>query len=121
MKYSPNLASKSLRWLGLHCKDVDQKIYEKAKIPFSPADTRKASSSRLLPWETALFGKLMCFFFSASMLSYAGLNPEIRFQLEHLIQTQAKYEIEALSAFSPGALVEKFLPNKLLAGDWICL
>jgi meiotic recombination protein SPO11 len=46
-------------------------------------------------------------------------NPEWVKELELMLETGEKAEIQALSSFGFQFLTEKFLPKKLLEGDWI--
>ena len=46
-------------------------------------------------------------------------NPEWVAELELMLETKEKAEIQALSAFGFQFVTEVYLPRKLQAGDWI--
>jgi meiotic recombination protein SPO11 len=57
--------------------------------------------------------------FAARLLSLAHAHTPPAQELQTMVETKEKAEIQALSSFDFQYLTQVFLPQKLAAGDWI--
>jgi meiotic recombination protein SPO11 len=94
------LACPDVRWLGLRPSDLDRyDVPASARLPFAKGDAKKARE----------------------LLEHPAVKADARWikEVQRMIDTETKAEIQALSAHGLRYLTEEFLPRKLAAGDWI--
>lgn len=97
---SSNLTTKDVKWLGVRPSDLDRfNIPEQCRLPMSEKDIQHCKS--LLKEEWLL------------------TKPEWKKEVEIMLATKVKAEIQALSSFGFQYLTEVYLPLKLQMGDWI--
>lgn len=97
---SANLTTPDIKWLGVRPSDLDKYgIPEQCRLPMSDHDIK--TGKELLEEE------------------FIRKNAEWYNELELMVQTKEKAEIQALSSFGFQYLTEEFLPRKLQQGDWI--
>ena len=95
-----HLTCPALRWLGIIPHDVDElNIPENVLIPLSEGDKKKARDILKRP--------------------YIERRPELREQLEILLEKGKKAEIECLDSVSQTFMSGIYLPHKLRDGGWI--
>ena len=97
---SDSLTTSGIKWLGVGPSDLKKyKIPEQCLLPMTPAEI--ATGEKLLQED------------------FVRKNPKWVKELELMLKTKQKAEIQALSAFGFQYLTRVFLPQKLQAGDWI--
>mmetsp|Transcript_13616 Transcript_13616/g.42143 ORF Transcript_13616/g.42143 Transcript_13616/m.42143 type:complete len:108 (+) Transcript_13616:75-398(+) len=97
---SASLTTPDIKWLGLRPSDLDAySLPEQCRLPMTPKDIEMGK--QLLKEEFVL------------------KNPAWVRELERMLQTKQKAEIQALSAFGFQFVTKVYLPRKLRQGDWI--
>eukprot|EP00053_Salpingoeca_punica_P009930 m.89348 g.89348 ORF g.89348 m.89348 type:complete len:416 (+) comp15222_c0_seq1:51-1298(+) len=97
---SSSLATSDIKWLGVRPSDLKKyKIPDQCRLPMTEDDI--LVGERLLKEE------------------FIMKNPEWVKELELMLRTKEKAEIQALSNFGFQYLTEQYLPQKIAAGDWI--
>lgn len=97
---SSNLTTPDIKWLGVRPSDLDKyKIPEQCRLPMTEGDIKTGKD--LLEED------------------FIKKNPEWYRELELMVKTKEKAEIQALSSFGFQYLSEVYLPLKLQEGDWI--
>jgi meiotic recombination protein SPO11 len=97
---SASLTTSNIKWLGVRPSDLRKyNIPEQCLLPMSAADI--AMGEKLLQED------------------FVQKNPLWCKELEMMLKTKQKAEIQALSSFGFQYLSQVFLPQKLAAGDWI--
>lgn len=97
---SSNLTTPDVKWLGVRPSDLDRfSIPEQCRLPMSEKDIQHCKSLLKEEW----------------LLS----KPEWKKEVEIMLATKVKAEIQALSSFGFQYLTEVYLPLKLQTGDWI--
>ena len=97
---SSHLTTSDIKWLGVRPSDLNRyNIPEQCRLPMTPADKKMGEELLLEP--------------------FVQKHPEWVKELELMLETGEKAEIQALSSFGFQYLTEQFLPRKLLEGDWI--
>jgi len=96
---SLNLTTPDIKWLGIRPSDLDKyNIPEQCRLDMTASDIK--------------MGK--------DMLNEAYMeDPRWRGELEAMVRTKKKAEIQALSAFGFQYLTRNYLPEKIAAGDWL--
>ena len=97
---SSNLTTPDIKWLGVRPSDLNRyQIPEQCRLPMTDGDIKTGKD--LLQEE------------------FIKKNPEWYAELELMVKTKEKAEIQALSSFGFQYLSEVYLPLKLQEGDWI--
>lgn len=97
---SSNLTTPDIKWLGVRPSDLDRfNIPEQCRLPMTEEDIK--TGRRLLEED------------------FIKANPEWVAELELMLKTRTKAEIQALSSFGFQYLSHVYLPLKLQEGDWI--
>ena len=97
---SASLTTPDIKWLGLRPSDLDAyNLPEQCRLPMTPKDIEMGK--QLLTEE------------------FVQKNPAWVRELERMLQTKQKAEIQALSAFGFQFVTKVYLPRKLRQGDWI--
>jgi meiotic recombination protein SPO11 len=97
---SMNLTTPDIKWLGVRPSDLDRfNIPEQCRLPMTAEDIK--TGERLLKEDWVLS------------------NPEWVKELEIMLKSKEKAEIQALSSFGFQYLSHTYLPMKLQEGDWI--
>jgi meiotic recombination protein SPO11 len=97
---SNNLTTPDIKWLGIRPSDLDKyKLPQQCRLPLTEHD--KKTGNELLKED------------------FINKNPQWKKELELMMKTGEKAEIQALSSFGFQYITEQFLPRKLLEGDWI--
>ncbi|XP_030839171.1 meiotic recombination protein SPO11-like [Strongylocentrotus purpuratus] len=97
---SHSLTVPSIRWLGVLPSDVKGlRIPEKALVPLSPSDLKKASHLMRRPFYKEL--------------------PQWMSELQEMLHSGYKAEIQSLTAISETFLTDVYLPTKLRCGGWL--
>jgi meiotic recombination protein SPO11 len=97
---SSNLTTKDIKWLGVRPSDLDKyKLPEQCRLKMTDNDIK--------------LGKELL------NEAFVQKNPEWVKELNIMLQTKEKAEIQALSSFGFQYLSEVYLPQKLKEGDWI--
>ena len=97
---SANLTTPDIKWLGVRPTDLDKyKIPEQCRLPMTESDIKVGKE--LMKEE------------------FVRKNPRWMKELQKMLKTKKKAEIQALSNFGFQFLTETFLPEKLKKGDWI--
>ena len=101
MSYDSNhLTTSDIKWLGVRPSDLDRyNIPNQCRLPLTLAD-RKAGDDLLKE-------------------AFVQKNPEWVAEIEMMLRTGVKAEIQALSSYGFQYLTEQYIPRKLLEGDWI--
>jgi len=95
-----SLTTPDIKWLGLRPSDLDAyNLPEQCRLPMTPADMEMGR--KLLTEEFVLKNKAWCR------------------ELERMLATKQKAEIQALSSFGFQFVSKVYLPRKLRQGDWI--
>ncbi|XP_052258155.1 meiotic recombination protein SPO11-like isoform X2 [Dreissena polymorpha] len=94
------MAVPSLKWLGLLPSDIESiGIPKKALIPLTKADQDKGAELLYRP--------------------YMQHYPAWKLQVEYLLRTDKKAEIQSLDSIGPSFLSEVYLPSKMRCCGWI--
>ncbi|CAK0781029.1 DNA topoisomerase 6 subunit A [Coccomyxa viridis] len=97
---SSNLTTPDIKWLGVRPSDLDRfNIPQQCRLPMTDEDIK--TGKRLLEED------------------FIRANPEWVKELEIMISSKVKAEIQALSSFGFQYLSQVYLPLKLQEGDWI--
>lgn len=97
---SSNLTTPDIKWLGVRPSDLNRfNIPQQCRLPMTDDDIKMGK-------------KLM-------EEDFIKANPEWVKELEIMVQTKVKAEIQALSSFGFQYLSQVYLPLKLQEGDWI--
>ncbi|GIL53312.1 hypothetical protein Vafri_8945 [Volvox africanus] len=97
---SSNLTTPDIKWLGVRPSDLDRfSIPEQCRLPMTEEDIK--TGRRLLEED------------------FIRANPEWVKELELMLASKVKAEIQALSSFGFQYLTQVYLPLKLQEGDWI--
>jgi len=97
---SASLTTPDIKWLGLRPSDLDKfDLPEQCRLDMTENDIR--TGKELMKEEFIL------------------KNPEWVKELEIMVKTKKKAEIQALSSFGFQYITEVYLPQKLKEGDWI--
>uniref|UniRef100_A0A7S0V3E1 DNA topoisomerase 6 subunit A n=1 Tax=Polytomella parva TaxID=51329 RepID=A0A7S0V3E1_9CHLO len=97
---SSNLTTPDIKWLGVRPSDLDIfNIPAQCRLPMSEEDIR--TGKKLLEED------------------FIRANPEWVAEMELMLKTKEKAEIQALSSFGFQYLSQVYLPRKLLEGGWI--
>jgi meiotic recombination protein SPO11 len=95
-----NLTVSSMRWIGVLPSDLEKlSIDQEAQIPLTDHDRRKISHLLERP--------------------YVKAHSSIQQELQLMLRTGHKAEMQALSVISTGFLTDVFLPIKIKHGKWI--
>lgn len=97
---SSNLTTPDIKWLGVRPSDLDRlNIPQQCRLEMSDEDIK--TGRKLLEED------------------FVKANPEWVAELELMLKTKEKAEIQALSSFGFQYLSHVYLPMKLQEGDWI--
>lgn len=97
---SASLTTPNIQWLGLRPSDLNKyKLPDQCRLDMTPTDIK--------------MGKELL------KESFITKNPKWAKELEIMINTKQKAEIQALSSFGFQYITEEYLPRKLKEGDWI--
>jgi len=97
---SSNLTTSDIKWLGVRPSDLDRyNLPEQCRLPISAHDRKTGEELLNEP--------------------FILKNPAWVEEIELMLRTGEKAEIQALSSYGFQYLTEQFLPRKLLEGDWI--
>ena len=97
---SASLTTPDIKWLGVRPSDLDKyNIPEQCRLPMRDSDIKTGKD----------------------MLDedYIKKNPAWHRELELMLKSKEKAEIQALSTFGFQFLTQEYLPRKLREGDWI--
>ncbi|MEW5297750.1 MAG: hypothetical protein WDW36_000934 [Sanguina aurantia] len=97
---SGNLTTPDIKWLGVRPSDLDRfEIPQQCRLPMNEEDIKMGK--RLLEED------------------FVKSNPDWVAELELMLKSKEKAEIQALSSFGFQYLSQVYLPLKLQEGDWI--
>jgi meiotic recombination protein SPO11 len=97
---SKSLATPNIRWLGLRPSDLDRyNLPEQCRLDMTENDIK--TGKELLQED------------------FIQKNPKWMKELELMVKSKKKAEIQALSSFGFQYITEEYLPRKLKEGDWI--
>jgi len=97
---SSHLTTPDIKWLGVRPSDLDRyNLPQQCRLPMTEADKKMGQELLKEP--------------------FIQKNKEWVRELELMLRTGEKAEIQALSSFGFQFITEQFLPRKLLEGDWI--
>ena len=97
---SSHLTTPDIKWLGVRPSDLDRyNLPQQCRLPMTDADKKMGQELLKEP--------------------FVQRNKEWVKELELMLRTGEKAEIQALSSFGFQFITEQFLPRKLLEGDWI--
>eukprot|EP00466_Bigelowiella_natans_P017188 jgi/Bigna1/43146/e_gw1.73.16.1 len=97
---SAHLTTPDIKWLGIRPTDLDKYgIPEQCRLSMTEHDIK--TGKQLLKED------------------FIKKNPEWFKELEHMVRTKEKAEIQALSSFGFQYLTQVYLPQKIAQGDWI--
>eukprot|EP00954_Amorphochlora_amoebiformis_P021007 1343477-Amorphochlora_amoeboformis.AAC.1 len=97
---SAHLTTPDIKWLGIRPSDLDKYgIPEQCRLKMTEHDIK--TGKQLLNEE------------------FIKKNPEWHAELELMVKSKEKAEIQALSNFGFQYLTKTYLPQKLAQGDWI--
>jgi len=97
---SASLTTPNIMWLGLRPSDLDKyDLPDQCRLDMTENDIK--TGKELLAED------------------FIQKNPKWMKELEIMVKTKKKAEIQALSSFGFQYLTEKYLPRKLKEGDWI--
>lgn len=134
---SSNLTTPDIKWLGVRPSDLDRfSIPQQCRLPMTEEDVktgRKLVSTNIkvpLELNQCYYEKkpthITTIYWGLSIVSSLQLeedfvksNPEWIKELEIMVTTKVKAEIQALSSFGFQYLSQTYLPLKLQEGDWI--
>jgi len=95
-----NLVTPDIQWLGVRPSDLDRfRVPDQCRLPMTDEDIK--TGRRLLEED------------------WVRANPDWAAELETMVRTKEKAEIQALSSFGFQYLTRAYLPLKLQEGDWI--
>ena len=97
---SASLTTPNIMWLGLRPTDLDKyDLTDQCRLDMTENDIK--TGKELLNEE------------------FIQKNPKWMKEIENMIKTKKKAEIQALSSFGFQYITEEYLPRKLREGDWI--
>ena len=97
---SASLTTPDIKWLGLRPSDLDKyNLPDQCRLPMTQKDIE--TGQHLLKEE------------------FIRKNPAWCKEIEKMLETKQKAEIQALSAFGFQYVTEEYLPRKIKEGDWI--
>jgi len=97
---SASLTTKGIKWLGVRPSDLDRyNIPEQCRLAMTENDIKTGKAMLQEDW--------------------VQKNPEWVKELNLMIRTKKKAEIQALSSFGFQYLTQVYLPQKIKRGDWI--
>jgi len=97
---SSNLTTPDIKWLGVRPSDLDRfNIPRQCRLPMTEEDIK--TGKKLLEED------------------FVKANPQWVAELETMVKSKEKAEIQALSSFGFQYLTQAYLPLKLQEGDWI--
>jgi meiotic recombination protein SPO11 len=97
---SSNLTTSDIKWLGVRPSDLNKfNLPQQCRLPLT--DNDRKMGEELLKEE------------------FIQKNPEWVAELQIMLDSGEKAEIQALSSFGFQYITETFLPQKLTEGDWI--
>lgn len=97
---SANLTTSDIKWLGILPSDLDKyKIPPQCRLPMTPSDIE--TGKKLLEED------------------FIKKNPAWVHELEIMVKTKEKAEIQALSSFGIQYLTEQYLPRKIKEASWL--
>jgi meiotic recombination protein SPO11 len=97
---SSNLTTSDIKWLGVRPSDLDRyNLPAQCRLQLTDHD-RKMGEELLNE-------------------AFIQRHPEWVKELQHMLKSGEKAEIQALSSFGFQFITEQFLPRKLIEGDWI--
>eukprot|EP00963_Diacronema_lutheri_P000125 scaffold5_cov331-Pavlova_lutheri.AAC.68 len=97
---SASLTTPDIKWLGVRPSDLDRyNIPEQCRLDMEPTDIK--TGQQMLQED------------------FIKANPEWIKELELMLKTKTKAEIQSLSSFGFQYLTQVYLPRKLREGDWI--
>ena len=97
---SANLTTSDIKWLGIRPSDLDRyDLPEQCRLDMTKEDIKT--------------GELML------QEPFVKNNPEWVSELEMMMETKQKAEIQALSSFGFQYISTDYLPRKLREGDWV--
>jgi len=97
---SASLTTPDIKWLGLRPSDLDRyDLPDQCRLDMTENDIK--TGKELLKEE------------------FIQKNPQWMKELEIMVKTKQKAEIQALSSFGFQYITEEYLPRKLKEGDWI--
>jgi len=97
---SASLTTPNIMWLGLRPTDLDKyDLPDQCRLDMTENDIK--TGKELLNEE------------------FIQKNPKWMKEIENMIKTKKKAEIQALSSFGFQYITEEYLPRKLREGDWI--
>jgi meiotic recombination protein SPO11 len=97
---SASLTTPNIQWLGLRPSDLNKyQLPDQCRLDMTPNDIK--TGKELLQEDFIL------------------KNPLWAKELEIMVKTKKKAEIQALSSFGFQYITEEYLPRKLREGDWI--
>ncbi len=97
---SANLTTPDIKWMGIRPSDLDRyDLPEQCRLDMTPEDIKTGEEMVKEDFITA--------------------NPEFVKELQTMLKTKKKAEIQALSSFGFQYISETYLPRKLREGDWL--
>jgi meiotic recombination protein SPO11 len=101
MSYDSNhLTTPDIKWLGVRPSDLDKyNLPQQCRLPMTEADKKMGQELLKEP--------------------FVQKNKAWVRELELMLKTGEKAEIQALSSFGFQFITEQFLPRKLAEGDWV--
>jgi meiotic recombination protein SPO11 len=97
---SASLTTPNIQWLGLRPSDLNRyRLPDQCRLDMTPNDIK--TGKELLQED------------------FIKKNPKWMKELEIMVSTKKKAEIQALSSFGFQYITEEYLPRKLREGDWI--
>ena len=97
---SSNLTTPDIKWLGVRPSDLDRfNIPEQCRLPLTDTDIRHCESLLKEDWLNS--------------------KPEWKKEVQLMLKTKVKAEIQSLSSHGIQYLTKEYLPLKLQQGDWI--
>jgi len=97
---SASLTTPNIQWLGLRPSDLDKyNLPDQCRLDMTPGDIKVGKE--LLKED------------------FITKNPKWQRELQLMVSTKQKAEIQALSSFGFQYITETYLPRKLKEGDWI--
>ena len=97
---SGHLTTSDIKWLGVRPSDLDKyNLPAQCRLPMTDSDKKMGEELLNEP--------------------FIQKNPKWMEELQLMLKTGEKAEIQALSSFGFQYITEQFLPRKLREGDWI--
>ena len=97
---SNNLTTSDIKWLGVRPSDLDKyNLPEQCRLPLTVHDRKTGEELLKEP--------------------FIQKNQKWVEEIELMLETGEKAEIQALSSYGFQYLTQQFLPRKILEGDWV--